>query len=170
MTSRSCCLPAVTVSTWQAMRASRNAREQVRQRHLAETARRQVTEALNQMAFQRAEALLTAGEFAEPLSPGWHACSGITPPTTRRRNGSCRRSLTGASLCRLQTGIRHEGMAGAQFSPAGQYFAASCSDKSAGVWDAETGQLVHRFDEDATVFSTEFTPDGRGLLAVLEEH
>ena len=134
-------LAGTVVSTWQAIRANRNAREQVRQRHLAETARGQVTEALNQMAFQRAEALLTAGDSAT-------AVAGLARllrdnPTN---DAAAERLLSALTYRRfalpVTDWIRHEGMAGAQFSPAGQYFAASCSDKSAGVWDAETGQLV----------------------------
>ena len=161
-------LAGSVVSTWQAIRANRNAREQVRQRHLAETARGQVAEALNRMTLQRAEALFTARGSATAVAVLARLLR--DNPTNAVAAERLLSALTYRHFALPATDwLRHDGMVGSpKFSPDGQYLATTCSDKTTRVWDAETGQLVHKFEEgEAYVDSTDFTPDGRGLLTVL---
>ena len=49
----------------------------------------------------------------------------------------------------------------AGFSPNGSYVVTASEDKTAVLWDAETGKRVHTLLHDAPVMDTAFAPDGR---------
>ena len=152
------------VSTWQAIRANRNAREQVRQRHLAETARGQVSQALNRMTLQRAEALFAARDSATAVAMLSRLLR--DNPTNAVAAERLLAALSYRNFALPATDwLRHDGGVNSpQFSPDGRYLATSCSDNT-WIWDTDTGQLVRKIEGGRSFLaSIEFTPDGQGLL------
>lgn len=50
------------------------------------------------------------------------------------------------------------------FSPDGKHVLTGSDDKTARVYDIESGALVHSFQHDAQVFSVAYSPDGEHIL------
>jgi eukaryotic-like serine/threonine-protein kinase len=171
-------LVASAVSTWQAVRATRNAREaarqaaradrhareQARQRDLADAARAELAVSLERMELQRAEALFLAGDSAT-------AVAGLArivrrSPTNRVAAERLLSALTYRTFVQpLTPPLQHErGLYDAEFSQDGRYVVTACGDKSARMWDAQTGQLLRAFQEEAALTEAQFSRDGLRIL------
>jgi WD40 repeat protein len=66
---------------------------------------------------------------------------------------------------RLEKQIRHKDVAWtAQFSPDGTKLLTASRDRTAALWDLETGRLLREFQHDQQVYHASFSPDGRRIL------
>jgi WD40 repeat protein len=65
----------------------------------------------------------------------------------------------------------HEsGVTGAQFSPDGQRIVTASKDKTARVWDAQSGKLLTTLQgHGAAVLKTEFSPDGERIVTASDD-
>ena len=54
-------------------------------------------------------------------------------------------------------------VAAVAFSPDGRWLATACTDKTARVWNATTGQELHRLSHRNRVEDVAFSPDGRRM-------
>jgi WD40 repeat protein len=60
--------------------------------------------------------------------------------------------------------LQHHGrVRSAQFSPDGKQIVTASEDKTAKVWDAETGKLLASIEHRELVRSAEFSPDGEQI-------
>jgi len=66
---------------------------------------------------------------------------------------------------RLKKTMRHKDVIWtAQFSPDGTKFVTASRDRTAALWDLETGRLLREFRHDQQVYYAAFSPDGRRIL------
>ena len=66
---------------------------------------------------------------------------------------------------RLKKTIRHKDVIWtAQFSPDGTKFVTASRDRTAALWDLETGRLLREFRHDQQVYYAAFSPDGSRIL------
>jgi WD40 repeat protein len=56
-------------------------------------------------------------------------------------------------------------VSGVAFSPDGRTLASAGSDRTLRLWDAHTGQLLHRLEQDSRISSLAFSPDGQVLAS-----
>jgi WD40 repeat protein len=68
---------------------------------------------------------------------------------------------TGRTLARL----REDGIRSLTFSPDGRLLATGSRDRTARLWDARTGRLLHVLRHHGYVESEQFSPDGRSLAS-----
>ena len=88
---------------------------------------------------------------------------------TLEGNISLRRSID--LLPRCMAKLQHNGSVGsAVFSPDGQKLATACDDKTARIWNAQTGQELLRLEHDDGVNAAAFSPDGRKLATASSDY
>jgi WD40 repeat protein len=86
------------------------------------------------------------------------------------RTGKQSKRLT-ASDYPIGIGIKIANLFGIAVSPSGTRVAASSSDKRIWIWDAQSGELLHRSSgHTASVRSATYTLDGKGLLTTGDDH
>ena len=166
------------VSTWQAIRATRNAAEaerqaaradhnaleQAHQRQRAETVSADLAASLERLELQRAEVLFLAGDARPAIASLARLLR--QHPTNYVAAERLLSALTYRTFARpLTPPLRHGGWIwSGGFSPDGRVFATGCGDHLARIWDAQTGQLLHTLPEDSTVLGVQFSPDGSLVL------
>ena len=57
----------------------------------------------------------------------------------------------------------------ASFSPDGRTLVTASWDETARLWDAQTGQEIHRLPHEDVVWSVSFSPDGRTALTASKD-
>ncbi len=169
------------LSTWQYHRAVTAEREQGRLliatqkaqvteaqlRQRAEITGSRLQEALSQMELQRAEELFDAGDSGMALA--YLARVVRQNPNHRVAAERLMSALTWSGIAIPLTGsLKHDGrIASAQFSPDGQLVVTASYDRTARVWDAQTGQLLFPpLRHEADVRLALFSPDGQRILTL----
>ncbi len=88
---------------------------------------------------------------------------------TLEGNIALRRSID--LLPRCMAKLQHNGSVGsAVFSPDGQKLATACDDKTARIWNAQTGQELQRLEHDDGVNAAAFSPDGEKLATACDDY
>jgi len=187
----------VAVSVWQAVRATRAERDQAHLRADADKARqneaglRQDAETAKELALTEARRAEAAAAEANLTLSASDFLQGVRFIAENNANGGLAflaRSLfanptNDAALTRLTTLLTYHSwmlptlmlksefpMEFAQFSPDGKRVVTASQDKTARVWDAQTGQpLTEPMTHGGTVVSAQFSPDGKTIVTASQD-
>jgi len=149
------------------------ARQQAVLAQRAEQQARHVAEAerdARQQALMRAQGLLLTAqsELARPSNPGRAlllAIEGANRAPGLLANNALNAALAACAEQRTLAG--HAGdILGVTFNPNGKHLVSWSADKTARLWDLQTGGQVRLFEHDAPVEFARFSPDGSRLLTM----
>ncbi len=170
----------ISVSTWQAFRATRAEREKAgllttaneakaneeTQRRLAERHAAQAQAAVTRLEIDRAEMLFDTGQSAEALA--YLARVVRREPTNRVAGERIISALAHRNFCVPLFRLEHTGdVTSAEFSPDGQRVLTACKDNTARIYDGRTGQpLLGPFQHTGEVTAAHFSPNGTRVVTV----
>jgi WD40 repeat protein len=102
---------------------------------------------------------LSAGVLAAALDPTGHVFA-VATRLGKSTTASIRSTRTG----RVVKELHESGIRSFAFSPDGRLLVTGSRDRTARIWDASTGRLLHVLPHQGYVLAERFSPDGRSLV------
>ena len=157
---------ATLLSTWQAIRASRG-------QAVANAATEQLREKLREAAQSHrfaARELAGQGRYRDALVRLAQACE-YAPESTAAAEQAVALGNASEFHSPIATLAGHEGeVNSAQFSPDGLWIVTASRDRTARVWEAESGRLIRTLTgHKGQVNSAQFSPDGSRIVTASDD-